>query len=95
MTQQSYRCGTEVLNVAEDLAAKEKTYERGKNVLGLKQKPCFHPTALRLTEEEFAVNGWAAAEQMTQMQAVCDKACTKYVCPDPEHDKRRHGSVNL
>jgi hypothetical protein len=68
-----------VLNVAEDLVAKEQTHERVKNVLGLKQKPCFHPSTLRSIEEGFAENGWAATEQMAQMQANGDRTCTKCV----------------
>ena len=68
-----------MLNVAEDFMAKEETYERRKNVLGLKQKPCFHSSTLRSTEEGFAENGWAEAEQMAQMQADRNRICTKCV----------------
>lgn len=68
-----------MLNVAEDFMAKEQKYERRKNVLSLKQKPCFHPSTLRSTEEGFAENGWAEAEHMAQMQADFDRICGKRV----------------
>jgi hypothetical protein len=64
--------------------AKDKKYERGKNVLSLKQKPCFHPSTLRSSDEGFAENGRAAVEQMALMKADCDRICTKCVCLEAE-----------
>jgi hypothetical protein len=46
--------------------AKEQTYGKNKNILGLRQKPCLHPSTLRSTEEGFAENGWAATEKGKQ-----------------------------